>query len=485
MGALGHTRQVTTPSSEPSPAAAGSAVDAELPAATDGDRPTWRRDTALFLSGQTVSLFGSMLVQYAVMWHLTLETRSGSVMALAALFGFLPQAVVSIFGGVWADRHDRRKLIMTADAVIAASTLALALLMLGGVTDLWLVYATLAVRSAGAGVQTPAVTSLLPQIVPTAKLMRVNGINGTIQSAMVLLAPAVAALVYANFSIVAVFFVDVVTAVVGIGLLAVLTVPPLVRPGGERPGYLDDLRDGIRYVSAHRFVRWVLVLFAVVFILVVAPSGLTPLMVVRTFGEEVWKLTALEVAYGVGMMIGGAVIAAWGGLKNRVVMIVASVFVFGALAVAMGLSTNLWVFLAFMLLLGVAVPAFSTPAMTVLQETVEPERQGRVFGFVSIVMAVSMPLGMVVFGPLADRFSVESLLVASGALMFLVATVAVVLPSGRRAIAGAGAGAAAAGVADGSGAAVVADEAGSDLADATDEAEETDLPADRVTAPVP
>jgi DHA3 family macrolide efflux protein-like MFS transporter len=423
---LGHTRLVTT-----------------LPApTTDDGRPTWRRDTALFLSGQTVSLFGSMLVQYAVMWHLTLETRSGSVMALAALFGFLPQAVVSIFGGVWADRHDRKKLIMTADAVIAASTLALALLMLGGVTDLWLVYATLAIRSAGAGVQTPAVTSLLPQIVPTAKLMLVNGINGingTIQSAMVLLAPAVAALVYANFSIVAVFFVDVVTAVVGIGLLAVLTVPRLVRPEGERPGYLDDLRDGVRYVSTHRFVRWLLVLFAVVFLLVVAPSGLTPLMVVRTFGDEVWKLTALEVAYGVGMMIGGAAIAAWGGLKNRVVMIVASVFVFGALAVAMGLSTNLWVFLGFILLLGVSVPAFSTPAMTVLQETVEPERQGRVFGFVSIVMAVSMPIGMAVFGPLADRFSVESLLVVSGALMFLVATVAVVLPSGRRAIAGAGA----------------------------------------------
>ncbi|WP_418607396.1 MFS transporter [Georgenia sp. SUBG003] len=398
------------------------------------DRPAWRRDTALFLSGQTVSLFGSMLVQYAVMWHLTLETRSGSVMALAALFGFLPQAVVSIFGGVWADRHDRKLLVMTADAVIAASTLALALLMLAGVTDLWLVYATLAIRSAGAGVQTPAVTSLLPQIVPTAKLMRVNGINGTIQSAMVLLAPAAAAVVYANFSIVAVFFVDVVTAVIGIGLLAVLSVPRLVRPDGERPGYLDDLVDGVRYVGSHRFVRWLLALFAVVFLLVVAPSGLTPLMMVRTFGEEVWKLTALEVAYGVGMMIGGAVIAAWGGLKNRVHMIVASVFVFGALSIAMGLSSNLWVFLGFMFLVGLSVPAFSTPAMTVLQETVEPERQGRVFGFVSIVMAVAMPIGMVVFGPLADRFSVESLLVASGALMFLVATVAVALPSGRRAI---------------------------------------------------
>ncbi|WP_308200557.1 MFS transporter [Cellulosimicrobium funkei] len=140
-------------------------------------RPRWRRDTAVFLSGQTVSLFGSMLVQYAVIWHLTIETKSGSVLALSTLFGFLPQAVVSIFGGVWADRVNRKVLVIAADATIAVTTLALALLMLGGADDLWLIYAALAVRSTGAGVQTPAVAALLPQIVPTSRLLRVNGIN--------------------------------------------------------------------------------------------------------------------------------------------------------------------------------------------------------------------------------------------------------------------------------------------------------------------
>ena len=67
-----------------------------------------------------------------------------------------------------------------------------------------------------------------------------------------------------------------------------------------------------------------------------------------------------------------------------------------------------------MFLLGLSVPAFSTPSFTVLQETVEPEMQGRVFGFVGIVMALSMPFGMAVFGPLADTFSVESLLIWAG-----------------------------------------------------------------------
>jgi DHA3 family macrolide efflux protein-like MFS transporter len=401
------------------------------------ERPGWRRDTTVFLTSQTISLFGSSLVQYAIMWHLTLQTKSGSVMAFAAVFGFLPQAVVSVLGGVWADRLNRKMLIIGADAMIATATLALALFMLAGAADLRLIYVALVIRSVGAGVQGPAVSALLPQIVPTGKLMRVNGINGTIQSAMMLLAPAAAAAVYAGASIVAVFFVDIVTAVIGIGLLSLITVPRLIRhvaEGDERTGYFGELASGLRYSTSHPLVRWVLGLYAVVFVLIVAPSYLTPLMIVRTFGAEVWKLTANEIAFSVGMIIGGALLAILGGLKNRVVMLVASTVVFGMLSVALGLSTNLWVFFGFMFLVGLAVPFFSTTSMTVLQETVEPQMQGRVFGFVGIVMAVAMPLGMVVVGPLADRFTVESVLVGSGLVTFLVVAVAVALPSGRLAM---------------------------------------------------
>ena len=401
------------------------------------ERPRWRRDVTVFLSGQTVSLFGSMLVQYAIMWHLTLETRSGTVMAVYAVVGFLPQAVVSVFGGVWADRLDRRALIIGADATIAVTTLALALLMLSGTDDLWLLYVAAAIRSAGAGIQTPAVGALLPQIVPTDKLMRVNGINATIQSAMMLVTPAVAAGLYAWASIEAIFLVDVVTAAVGIGLLLLVPVPRLVRTdqvAGAR-GYVTDLVDGVRYVAHTPFVRWVLVIWGVVFVLIVAPSFLTPLMVVRSFGDEVWKLTVNELAFSVGMTLGGVAVAWWGGLRNRVHTVLLVTALFAVFNVGLGLSTSMWLFFGFMFLVGLGVPFFSTPTMTVLQERVEPERQGRVFGFVGIVMAVAMPLGMSVFGPLADRYSVESLLVTAGAALLLVVVTAVVLPSGRRAMA--------------------------------------------------
>jgi MFS transporter, DHA3 family, macrolide efflux protein len=405
-------------------------------AQTDGTR-AWRRDVGIFLSGQTVSLFGSMLVQYAIMWHLTLETRSGAVMATYAVFGFLPQAVVSVFGGVWADRHDRKLLIIGADATIAVTTLVLALVMLSGYDSLWLIYLVSAVRSAGAGIQTPAVSSLLPQITPTEKLMRVNGINGTIQSAMMLVAPAVAAAIYATASIEVIFFVDVVTAFIGILLLVMVSVPRLVRTdqvAGVR-GYVADLVGGLRYVATHSFVRWVLVMWGVVFVLVVPPSFLTPLMVVRTFGDEVWKLTVNELAFSIGMLLGGIAVSVWGGLRNRVATVIATTALFAVCTIGLGLSTNVWVFFGFMFLIGLGAPFFSTPTMTVLQETVEPDRQGRVFGIVGIVMAVAMPFGMAVLGPLADVYSVESLMVAAGVILFAVVIAAVALPSGRRVLA--------------------------------------------------
>lgn len=408
------------------------------PAVSGGVLGRWKRQVSLFLVGQTITTFGSVLVQYAIMWHLTLETKSGMVLALAAIFGFLPQAIVSIFAGVWADRVNRKTMIIVSDSAIALATLGLAFLMLSGVDDLWIIFIAMAVRSVGAGVQMPAISALLPQIVPTDRLMRVNSINSSIQSSLGLLAPISAAAVYANMSIVAVFFIDVVTAVMGLSLLAMVVVPTLARvTDGDKPSYSADLTDGIRYIFNNELVRWVMAVFGIVFLLIVAPSNLSPLMLVRTFGSDVWMLTILELSFGVGMVAGGVLMAIFAAKINRIYTIIGTSMMFGFLAVAMGFSTNLILFFSLFFVIGVVVPAFSTSAMTLLQETVEPERQGRVFGFVGIVMSVAMPLGMAMLGPLADLVSVELLLIVTGAATVVTALVAVTVPAGKRAIAAA------------------------------------------------
>jgi DHA3 family macrolide efflux protein-like MFS transporter len=394
----------------------------------------WKRNVSIFITGQTISLFGSMLVQYAVLWYLTLTTKDGVVVALATIFGFAPQAIVSIFGGVWADRHNRKFLIIASDATIAAATLTLALLMASGNDAHWLIFAALAVRSMGAGIQTPAVAALVPQLVPTSKLLRVNGINGSIQGALMLIAPAVAAVLYATVELEHILMIDVTTAVIGIAFLAVIPVARIARSSDEKVGYFTDLVDGVKYIWTHAFVRWLLLLFAGVMLFAAAPAFLTPLMVVRSFGEEVWKLTALEVAFAIGMTLGGAAVAAFGQRFSRMGLILGSLATMGVLTVALGLSPNLAVFLIVMFLVGFFIPGFSTPSMTVVQEVVEPERHGRVFGFWGIVGAVAMPLGMAIFGPMAQVMSVESVLVIAGVLMMIALAVALLAPAGRKAV---------------------------------------------------
>lgn len=408
---------------------------------TSENMPGWKKRVAIFMTGQTISMFGSFLVQYAILWHLTLTTKSGLVLALAVIFGFVPQAIVSIFAGVWADRVNRRLMIIVSDSAIALSTLGLALLMLSGVDDLWLIFLVMAVRSIGAGVQMPAVSAMIPQIVPSDKLMQINGINSTIQSIMGLVAPVVAAAVYASFSIVSIFFVDVFTAIIGVGMLALIKVPSLDRvKSDEKPSYFADLKDGLNYIFTHDLVRWVMVVFAVVFLLAVAPSNLSPLFIARNFGTEVWKLTVAEVTFSLGMALGGALLALFAKKVNRIAMIIGVSIFFGFVTIGMGLSTNLIVFCILFFVIGVAVPSFYTSAMTMLQETVEPERQGRVFGFVGIVIALAMPVGMAVLGPLADVIPIETLFIICGIAMVVAASAAALLPAGKRAIAAAHAG---------------------------------------------
>ncbi|WP_220449784.1 MFS transporter [Nonomuraea longispora] len=357
--------------------------------------------------------------------------------ALYAVAAFLPQGLVSIFGGVLADRMNRRVLVMAADGAIAAATLALALLMANGVTDLWIVLLAVAVRSLGAGVQTPAVQALIPQIVPGEHLMRVNGIFQTIQSAMALIAPAAAGAIFAASGLVPVFFLDVVTAVIGIGLLALVTVPTLERAAEARASYRQDLTEGMRYIRTQPIVRWLLVVYAVIFLLTVAPSFVTPLMVARTFGSEEWMLAALEIAFGLGMLLGGVLMSTVLAKRSRMGLILVAVYGFGLVTVALGLSGNLWVFYGFMFMFGLLVPLFSTPFMTLIQETVEPAMHGRVFSYVGIVMALATPIGMVVFGPLADVVSVQVLLMGAGLAAIVVIAIAARVPSGRSTIAAA------------------------------------------------
>lgn len=380
---------------------------------------SWKRTTAFFLTGQSLSMIGSMIVQYAMMWHITLTLQSGIAMTIYIICGFLPSFFISPFAGVWADRFDRKKLIMAADAMIAIATLILAIIFLMGYEEIWLLFLMAAVRAIGSGIHIPAVGSILPQFVPEEHLMRVNGINGTIQALMMFICPIISAGLLSITSLSYIFFIDVITAALGIfTLMAFVRVKPHERSKDKAQlSYFEDMKQGLSYVNKHAFLKTLLIFFVLFFILLAPASFLTPLQTARSFGDDVWRLTALEIVFSVGMMLGGAVIATWGGFRNRIVTISAAIAWMAACTIALGVVPNFVVYLVFMGLFGIALPFMNSPMNVIFQEKVDPDYLGRVFGLVGMISTSMMPIGMLIFGPLADVISIELLLVVTGAIM--------------------------------------------------------------------
>lgn len=378
----------------------------------------WQKQTAIFIAGQTVTMLGSMLVQFAIGWHITLTTKSGMMLTISTLCGFLPQVLISLFAGVWADRFDRKKMIIFADGGIAAATAVLAVLCSLGYEQLWLLFLISAIRSLGQGVQTPAVNAVLPDIVPQDKLMRINGIHTGIQSAMMLIAPAAAGGLYNLMQLRAVFWVDVLTAAIGIALLLTLHIEHETPQSEDTPHVFRDMLEGIRYMAGTKWLRQFMGIYAAYMLMFGPVCFLTPLMVARSFGDESWRLVAHEIVFAAGMTAGGLAAGIFADkIKNRSLLVLAACGAFGAQTLVMGFSPNFWFYLVVMLLMGLVVPFINTGAMTVLQTRVEPEKMGRVFGLVSIISSGIMPLSMAVFGPVSDAVSVETLLIITGVLM--------------------------------------------------------------------
>lgn len=382
----------------------------------------WKKNTALFLTSQTISLFGSSLVQYAILWYITLNTQSGLMMTLSIICGFVPTFLLSPFAGVWADRYSRKLLIILSDSCIAAATLILALLFLIGYNEMWLLFVVSAVRALGAAVQTPAVGAMLPQIVPTEQLTKLNGINGSIQALIMLLSPMLSGALLTVASIEVIFFIDVITAVLAVATMLLFVKVPLHAKAVAKQNlsYFSDMRLGIRYITQHHYIRTFLI-FMAFFLLLAAPVAfLTPLQVTRTFGGDIWRLTAIEITFSIGMMIGGGILAGWKGFRNRVYTMTMSALAMGAFTFALGFIPVFWIYLLFMGLFGLAMPFFSTPGTVLLQERVEPDYMGRVFGVLGMISSSMMPFGMLIFGPLADAVKIEWMLMLTGLLMFIL-----------------------------------------------------------------
>lgn len=387
----------------------------------------WKKNIALFLAGQAISLFGSALVQFAITTYIALTTKSGIDMTIAILCGFLPMLILSPFAGVWADRYNKKHLIIIADSVIALATLVIAVLFLLGIKDNILLFVVLTIRGFGSAVQSPCVTAMLPSIVAPEFLPRANGINMTVQSLITLASPMLGGVLLTFMTIEFIFFIDVVTAAAAVFvMLFFFKFTPAKKEKEAHSSHFDEIKQGLAYIFRHKYLK-LLCLYCLIFCFMCAPCAfLSQLHVVREYGDDVWRLATLDVVFSVGMMLGGILMSIWGGMKNRMRTAAFALLFMGASVVLMGVPSHFVFFMAMMTLCGFSMPCFNTPFTVVLQQNVDENYMGRVFSLITMINSVAMPLGMAVFGPISDYVSIHVLFLITGGVILVTALTLIV-----------------------------------------------------------
>ncbi len=381
----------------------------------------WKRRTALFLGGQAITLFGSTIVQMAIVWYVTLKTSSGGWVAAFTIAAYLPQFLISFFAGVWADRYDRKKLIILADGVIALATLMMFWAIPRISSEPLMLTALLAtsiIRSLGAGVQTPAVNAATPSLAPEENLARVNGINATLQSIVQFAAPAGAGAVLSTGTFRSALLIDVATALLGVGLLSCVVLPKQ-EAVKENASVWAEMKAGIAYSFSDKTIGKILTVYGLWILLSVPAGFMAALLVSRAYGGGYWRLTAVELVGFAGMALGGAAMGIWGGFKSRVKTLAVGLLVVGATTVVMGTAPYFLLYLAATFAYSVAVAVTQTAVMTLVQEKAESATLGRVFGVMGAMYSGFLPLGIAIFGPLADIAPLQAIIVGSGVALIL------------------------------------------------------------------
>ena len=388
----------------------------------DQTQNNWKRKTLLFLASQCITLFGSMIVQMSIIWYVTLKTSSGGWIAAFTICSYLPQFLISFFAGVWADRYNRKKLIVLADGVITIATLIMFLVMPMISSDFVLLSALLVisiVRSIGAGVQTPAVNAVIPHLVPAEYLMKYNGINATIQSIVQFIAPAVAGTVLSIGTFRSTLFIDIVTALIGIGLLSCILLPKQ-EVANDNISVFSEIKAGIHYSFSDKMIGKILIVYGL-FILLSVPAGfMSALLVSRVYGDVYWYLTAVELVGFAGMALGGVLMGMWGGFKSRFKTFAFGLLILSIMTIGMGITPYFVLYLAMMFVYSIALTIIQTATTTIIQENAQESMIGRVFGLMGAMYSGFLPVGMAVFGPLADVLPLQWVMVGSGIALVLV-----------------------------------------------------------------
>ena len=374
---------------------------------------------------QACSLIGSALVQFALVWWLTIETGSATVLAFAMMMAMIPQILLGPFAGALVDRWNRRHVMIWADASIALVTVVLIVLFATDLVQVWQIYLVLLVRSAGGAFHWPAMSASTTLMVPKKHLARVGGLNQAISGAVSIAAPALGAVLLLALPMWGVLSVDVITAAVAIAPLLFIKIPQPVRSlddQGKVPTVFSDMRDGFRFLRSWRGAFILILMIMVINLLFTPAVTLMPILVTSYFGKGLVEFATMEMAIGLSFVLGGVILGVWGGFKSKVVTMLVTGMLAGIGTTIVGFApeTAFYVAVGGMFFAGFMIAMVNGSASALMQATIPPDKQGRVFGLMGSLIVAMTPIGLAVAGPVADLVGVQVWFIVAGVGLFVI-----------------------------------------------------------------
>ncbi|WP_240740886.1 MFS transporter [Deinococcus sp. Arct2-2] len=392
--------------------------------------PGWQRRFWAIFGGQALSMIGSALTQFVLLWWITDTTGSASALATAGMAALLPQALLGPLGGTFADRYSRRLIMIVADTVSALCMLVLIFLFATGRIELWHVYTMMFVRSSMQAFQGPASAASSSMLVPGDFLPRAAGLNQSLMGIMTVAAAPLGALAISVMPLQGALLIDVFTALLGIVPLLIYKIPQIRTPKDQRLGVWKEFREGVSLVWNHPGLRRLYALLAVVVLAIMPTFTLTPLLVKQYFGGGAGQVALMEGLSGIGMIAGGLLVAALNPKRRIATVLIA--FALSCLTVAftaLAPADAFWLAIVWWVISGATFVYGNAPMTAALQTIIPNQLQGRALSLLSTVMGLAAPVGLALVGPLGSAIGVRWVFVVAGVLATLASLAGFLSPA--------------------------------------------------------
>jgi DHA3 family macrolide efflux protein-like MFS transporter len=403
------------------------------------DGKPWKLPFFTIYTGQALSLLGSQLVQFALIWHLTVETGSATVLATASLVGLVPHVVLGPIVGTLVDRWNRRLIMVVADAIIALATVALAVLFALNQVEIWHIYVLMFIRSLAGGFHGNSMTASTSLMVPKEHLTRIQGINQMLNGGLNIVAAPLGALLLELLPIQGILAIDVGTAILAIAPLFVFAIPQPERTengnlqADEKTSVWQDFAAGLRYVVSWPAILIIASMAVLINFLLTPAFSLLPLLVKEYFNGDAIQLGWVNSAFGVGIIAGGLLLSVWGGFRRKIMtsMLGLAGMGIGTLLMSQVPPTGIYIAIGAALIVGIMQPITNGPIFAVMQSTVAPDMQARVFSLLSSAAGGMSPIGLLIAGPLSDKFGIQTWFMLGGTICLMMAIIGYFIPALR------------------------------------------------------